>query len=201
MASDEIEHLYEAFSRYGRPRQLEGCPCCTSPTQAEPLVRKPLRTLSGAELEHYALKALTTWGTLDDYKYFIPRILELTDDGNLFCDIEITFDKFQYGDFRDWPANEQEAVRDFIVCAWRETVQPFDTFRADAIICGAARLLEDVTPLLDYADTFAPAFKSAYAAEHSNQTKRKLLNSFWDDSSPNYQRVLSWLYPNPTNAG
>ena len=200
MPRDEIERLYSVFSRYRCPRQIEGCPCCTSPTEAEPLVRKPLRTLSAPELEHYASKALTTWGTLDEYKYFIPRILELTDDGSLLCDTEITLGKFQYGVFHDWPLDEQHAVRDFIFGAWREAVQFSDTYRGDALLCGAASLLDDVTPLLDYADTVAPDFKSVYSAAHSNQTKRKLLNSFWDDGTPNYQRVLSWLYPNATNA-
>lgn len=200
MPRDEIEHLYDVFSRYQCPRRLEGCPCCTSPAVAEPLVRKPLRTLSAPELDHYASKALTTWGTLDDYKYFIPRIVELIDDGSLHWCTEITLGKFQYGGFRDWPVTEQRAVRDFIFGAWRAAVQASDTDRADALLCRAARLLDDVTPLLNYADTSAPEFKSAYAAGHSHQTKRKLLNSFWEVSTQNYQRVLSWLYLTETNA-
>jgi hypothetical protein len=120
----KIERLYQVFSRYGRPRELEGCPCCTEPEEAAPLLRTPLRTIGAPELERYAFKALTTWGAIYDYKYFIPRILELT-------------------------------------------------FEAD--------------------------FKAAYAAEHTNQTKRKLLNSFWDHNTANYERVLSWLYPRKTS--
>lgn len=199
MLREEIGRLYAVFSRYGCPDQLEGCPCCTSSTTARPLVRKPLRALTAPELEHYAFKALTTWGTLNDYKYFIPRILELTEDGSLLCDTEITLRKLDYGGFRTWPADEQQAVRDFIFAAWREAVQSLDTDRADAFLCGAAPALADVAPLLDYADRVAPEFKSAYAAERSNQTKRKLLNSFWDRDTPPYQQVLSWLYPNASS--
>jgi hypothetical protein len=199
MASEKIERLYNIFSRYRCPRQLEGCPCCTSTDETKPLIHKSLRAIAAPELEHYASKALTTWGSLDDYKYFIPRILELTDDGSLLCDTEITLGKFAYGNFRDWPADEQQAIHDFITSAWQDGVRTADLYHADAILCGAAPLLDDVSPLLDYADAFAPEFRFAYAAEHSNQTKRKLLNSFWDDSAPNYQRVLSWLYPNTTN--
>jgi hypothetical protein len=89
MPHAEIERLYQLFSRYKCPRQLEGCPCCTTAEEAQPLVRKPLRTIAAPELEHYASKALTTWGTLDDYKYFLPRILELTECGAapLFADV------------------------------------------------------------------------------------------------------------------
>lgn len=200
MSREEIERLYDVFSRYPRPSGLEGCPCCTSAAEAVPLLRKPLRTLTAPELEHYAFKALTTWGTLDDYKYFIPRILELTDEGSLLCDTEVTLGKFHYGDFRDWPPDEQQAVRDYIFADWGETVQSSDTYRADAVLCGAALLFDDVTPLLDYADGVAPGFKHVYTTGHTNQTKRKLLNSFWDEGTPNYRRVLSWIYPDATNA-
>ncbi|HEY5893200.1 MAG TPA: hypothetical protein VIT91_08225 [Chthoniobacterales bacterium] len=200
MPREEIERLYDVFSRYSRPTQLEGCPCCTSPAEALLLVNKPIRTLTAPELEHYAFKALSTWGTVNDYKYFLPRILELTDSGSLLCDTEILLQKLYYGGFRDWPPDEQQAVRDYIFGVWREALQTLDTSRADALLCGAAPALTDVTPLLDYADAVAPEFKSAYAAEHSNQTKRKLLNSFWDRNTPPYRQVLSWLYPNATNA-
>jgi hypothetical protein len=195
MPRQEIERLYSVLSRYRTPRQLEGCPCCTSPTEGDALIRKPLRTLTAPELEHYAFKALTTWGSIEDYKYFLPRIIELTAEGSLLCDIEITLGKLQYGSFHEWPADEQQAVRDFVVAEWQEAVQSADTDRADAVLCRASSLLEDVSQLLDYADTVAPDFKYAYAIDHSNQTKLKLINSFWEHGTPNYQRVVSWLYP------
>ena len=200
MPREEVERLYNVFARYSRPTQLEGCPCCTSSAESQPLVSKPLRTLTAPELEHYAFKALTTWGTLDDYKYFLPRILELTEDNSLLCDTEITLHKLPYGGFHHWPPDEQQAVRDYIFSAWREAVESSDTYRADAYLCGAAPALGDVTPLLDHADTASPDFKSAYAAEHSDYANRKLLNNFWDRDSPPYQQVLSWLYSNATNA-
>src|SRR6266850_5828880 len=110
MPLEEIDGLYQVFSRYRRPRRLEGCPCCTSPERAKPPLCKPLGEISAPELEHYAFKALTTWGTLADYKYFVPRILELTEDGSLLCDIEVTLGKFSYGKFGDWPADERQAI-------------------------------------------------------------------------------------------
>ena len=198
MPRQEIERLYEVFSRYPCPKHLEGCPCCTSAEAGELLVRTPLRRIPAPDLEHYAFKALSTWGTLDDYKYFIPRILELTEDGSLLCDTEITLGKLPYGNFRDWPSDEQEAIRDVITAVWLEKVRASDLDGADALLCGAARVFDDISWLLDAADTVAPSFKGEYAAECSNQTKRKLLNSFWDRSTPNYERVLSWLYPGTT---
>jgi hypothetical protein len=198
MPRPEIESLYRVFSRYPRPKQLEGCPCCTSPTEGEGLLRKALRALSASELAHYALQALTTWGTLEDFKYFLPRLLELTDDDSLLCDAEITFGKLEYGGFPDWPTAEREAVTNFIIGAWREAMCDSDLDRADSLLCGVSRVLEDVSSLLTIADVVAPEFRFNYMFQRSNQTKRKLLNCFWDDSTPNYQRVLSWLYPTAT---
>ena len=195
MPLQEIEQLYAVFSRYPHPRRVEGCPCCTSPSEAEKLATTPLRSLSPSELEHYAAKALTTWGTLNDYKYFLPRILELTHEGRLLCDLEITFGKLSYGRFSEWPGDEQDAVRAFIARLWQGAVGTDDVFHADSILCGSAAVLDDVTPLLNQADSLNPKFRSLFAAENSNQTKRKLLNSFWDRRSVNYQRVLAWLYP------
>jgi hypothetical protein len=195
MPRKEIERLYQVFSRYSCPTDLEGCPCCTSPAEAQPLLAKPLRALGAPELAHYAFKAMTTWGIVEDYKYFLPRILELDHEGDPACDTEVTLGKFQWADFRDWPAEEQRAVRDFISGAWREAVQSADVDRADALLCGAAMFLDDVTRLLDDADIIAPDFKSAYTVSCTNQTKRKLLNSFWERDTPNYQRVLVWVHP------
>ena len=199
MPPKTIESLYNVFSRHGCPSRLEGCPCCTSPAEAQPLVAKQLRLLTAPELEHYAFKALTTWGTLDDYKYFLPRILELTEDGSLLCDVEVTLRKLDYGGFCDWSPDERLAVHGCVFGVWREAVGALDTDRADAWLCGAAPALADVAAFLDYADAAAPDFKAAYAANHSDQTKRTLLNSFWDRSTPSYQQVLTWLYPKATS--
>ena len=193
---DELTNIYRVFSRYPSPATLEGCPCCTSSAESRVLCAASLHAITVSQLEHFAFKALSTWGTLQDYKYFLPRILELTAEGSLLCDLEVTLGKLTYGGFREWPDDEQGAIRDYIFELWKKCVESSeDDSRADALLCGAAAVLDDVSPLLEYADAVSPAFKSAYLAEHSNPTKRKLLNSFWDSSSANYKRVLGWLYP------
>jgi hypothetical protein len=193
MPTEELERLYQVFSRYGRPVRLEGCPCCTSSAEGQWLISKPLRAVTAEELGHYAFKALSTWATLDDYKYFLPRIFELTEDGSLPCDSEIILGKLHYGGFRDWPTDERQAIRNWIFGVWREAVRTADTDRADSFLCGAAPALEDVSPFLEYADAAAPGFKAAYAAEHGNQVKRKLLNGYWERHTAPYQQVLAWL--------
>jgi len=199
MLREDIERLYCVFSRYQHPAQLEGCPCCTSPAEGRTLISKSLRDITAPELERYAYKALSTWGNVEDYKYFLPRILELTEDGSLICATEVTFQKLHYGDFQDWPQDEQQAVRDHIFASWSLAVHSLDTHRADSILCGAAPALGELTSLLDHADTIAPNFKAAYAGDCSNRTRGKLTNAFWQCDTPSYQQVLSWLYSSGTN--
>lgn len=134
--NDAIERLYGVFSAYPHPRALDGCPCCTSAQMAKPLVTKPLRTLDGQDLERYAFKALTTWGAVEDYKYFLPRIIELSMSGELLWDIEMTLGKLEYGDFPSWPLREREAIEVLIVEAWADAVRKGAVEDADALLCG-----------------------------------------------------------------
>lgn len=142
---------------------------------------------------------MTTWGNESDYLYFLPRILELSDESVFFCDLEITFGKIMMAGFKDWPAKEQNAVRDFISAKLEDTVQATDpdVELTDSILCSASLLLEDITPLLNKLDTIAPQFKFTYAMRCGNLVKRELINNFWSTSNPNYPRVITWMYGAP----
>lgn len=191
--NDAIERLYSVFSAYPHPRVLDGCPCCTSPQMAQPLVTKPLRALNGQDLEQYAFKALTTWGAVDDYKYFLPRIVELSMSGELLWDIEMTLGKLAYGDFPSWSLREREAIEVLIVEAWADAVRRGEVEEADALLCGAAQVM-DPAPLLDLADRTDPEFKTAYRMTCSRPDKRRLSNSYWDRDGERYKTVLDWVY-------
>ena len=87
------DEMYAAFAKYRHPRFLDGCPCCTSTEESASLLNTPLRKVTPARLDRYAFKATTTWGSLDDYRFFLPRIFELTRQGSLLCDLEVTLGK------------------------------------------------------------------------------------------------------------
>lgn len=191
--NDAIEQVYSAFSAYPHPRALDGCPCCTSPEMAKPLVTKPLRSLGAEDLEQYAFKALTTWGTLGDYKYFLPRIIELSMSGDLLWDIEMTLGKLAYGGFASWPLHERQAVESLLVDAWTDAVGNGAVEEADELLCGAAQVM-NTGPLLELADRMDPGFRIAYRSACSRQDKPRLTNVYWDRDSERYRTVLSWVY-------
>jgi hypothetical protein len=191
--NDAIKGVYAAFCTYPHPRALQGCPCCTSGEAARPLVTKPLRALDSRDLEQYAFKALTTWGTVEDYKYFLPRIIELTMSGDLLWDIEMTLGKLAYGEFESWPLNERQAIENLLLDAWTKAVQSLAVEEADELLCGAAQVM-DVASLLELAERIDPEFRTAYRLTCSRGDKRRLTNSYWDRESERYKVVLDWVY-------
>jgi hypothetical protein len=72
-----VAGLYAAFARYKLHHPVTGCPCCTSAEDDRRVQSKPMHQLEAADLERYAFKAVTTLGTVDDLKHFLPRLLEL----------------------------------------------------------------------------------------------------------------------------
>lgn len=119
------ERLYRVFSRYPFPSGMEGCPCCVSGEHLRLLRSKPLRRLGSEELSRYVFKAMTTWGTEDDFKYYLPRIFELYISGWDNTDTFLVLDKLLYGQWQKWPEEEQEAIRDYILNWWRGFAHTF----------------------------------------------------------------------------
>jgi hypothetical protein len=65
---------------------------------------------------------MTTWGTITDFKYLLPRLFELQAQ-KPFIDTEILFGKLQYAYWNQWSMQEQEAIRLFFVSYWHSVLQ------------------------------------------------------------------------------
>ncbi|MCC6724024.1 MAG: hypothetical protein IT258_05900, partial [Saprospiraceae bacterium] len=120
-----IENLYTIFSAYPLKGRLHHCPCgCISEEQEREIYKAPLRQLSYENLGFYATKAMTTWGELNDYKHFLPRIIELYAANEYNGNIDLTdiHNKLKYGDWQNWPAAEQEGIKAAILHKWTERV-------------------------------------------------------------------------------
>lgn len=144
--SDAIEQLYRVFARYPLLDTMRGCPCCVSESAQTSLRAKPLRMLGGDALEHYAFKAMTTWGTTADFKHFLPRILASLTEGRSVLD-SIILGKLDYGEWRSWSAEEQEAIRAFLRAWWAESIAYSGYFDA-ALFVQIVHLLDDIEPML-----------------------------------------------------
>lgn len=107
-----VERIYTVFSAYRfKPDFVSRCSPITPPSIDElAALSKSVRELSEKDLGRLPGKVLTTWGDIEDFKHFLPRIIEtsiLLPDG-LFE--ENFFFKIAYSGFNDWPNEEREVI-------------------------------------------------------------------------------------------
>ncbi|MES2620627.1 MAG: hypothetical protein V4615_07235 [Bacteroidota bacterium] len=119
-----LENLYETFSKYSTVG-IHYCDCgCIDEGDVKKLNSKPLRELEADDLISYHGSALYTWGDVEHYKHYLPRVCELISikrDFNL-----VTLDEFQvkieYAEWTKWPDNEQQAIKDYVIADWIDFV-------------------------------------------------------------------------------
>jgi len=108
-----IVDLYATFARYRRNQHVLGCPCCVTGEEQDRLVEHRLADVPAEALEPFAFAALYTWGTLNDFKHFLPRILELEAEGTLGTDLQVVYGKLVHEEEGPWPDAERRALERF----------------------------------------------------------------------------------------
>lgn len=142
-----IEQLYQCFSRYTIPAHPTGCPCCVADTDYQRLRSKPIRQLTSNDLWPYTLKALNTWGDVDQFRAILPRFLELCADRSSFIDRDLIFGKLRLADWQTWPASEQQLIQTYLWMLWHEALVDPD-YAIDEILSAIAQTELDLEPLL-----------------------------------------------------
>jgi hypothetical protein len=72
-----LQAVYSAFGQNRAPTRITACPCCISADEVEVMTRTRLRDLSAEQLEHYLSAVFLTSGAEEDFRYFLPRLLDL----------------------------------------------------------------------------------------------------------------------------
>ena len=197
-----IEALYHVFGRYPLVQHVEGCSCCVSASDEDRLHIKSLRNITADELHRYAFKAMTTWGTTEDFKHFLPRLFELvtaeesiTDE----IDAEVLFGKLTYAKWLRWPLQEQKAVKDYLDALWLFLLSlPPDVVTLDGFVCAYGQAVDDLAPYLEVWANTTTAFSPRHYFDFLdwNKTelqKRSLGNAFWSRRREQMQQVVEWV--------
>jgi len=119
-----IENLYMVFGKY-TTEGMHYCDCgCINPEDVKKLNSKPLRALEEDDLVRYQGSALYTWGDIEHYKHYLPRILELYSRKREFAlmSLDEIFNKLKYANWMEWVDNEVKAIKDYILQDWIEFV-------------------------------------------------------------------------------
>lgn len=124
------DQLYRAFHRDHPPMEIDFCDHCLAPAQIEPLLRTPLRQLTADNLNRYAWNALSTAGEIDDFKYFLPRLLELFAADNLDFLAATRLLPLLGACSERWLVNERTALEGFLYAWWRSALTTYPSATA-----------------------------------------------------------------------
>ncbi len=100
--------LYRAFSRQTIPEALSYCTYCDD-AEYERSLHAPLATLPRALVSKYLGDAIHHTGTAEDFRYFVPRIIELECESSLMWWF-VFADRLKMADFAAWPEEQRDAV-------------------------------------------------------------------------------------------
>lgn len=181
-----LEAVYREF-REPVPRLIEGCPCCLDTREIDVLLNTPLRELTGEQLWRYVSGVFYTVGSVRDFRYLLPRILDVAiNDPANSTDPEIMLCKIGLAEWQGWPERERAAIID-VVDAWLGHALARDLaahrrgdigWDTDTVLCGAARA---GIPLSRYREAlFEPS--AASVLEDLRERYPDSLSAFWSDA-------------------
>lgn len=200
-----IANLYVVFRSYKRAEHMSACDHCTTDRDHADLHSAPLKQLTGRALSRFLFKAMTTWGTVDDFRHFLPRILELyAFDRTLDVDAEVALGKLTYGQWNNWPSFERDAVSRYLHAYWSYSIGRYPHEPdINSVVCSVVQAIDDVASLLRSwpISTSLPAARhfadfidlsSVNAAKHP-PIPPALSNAFWGARQAQRLQVERWL--------
>jgi hypothetical protein len=120
-----IQKLYSVFSRYPL-KEIKYCSHCITKEENDELMHNNLNQIPTEKINRYIFKAITTWGDINDFKHFIPRIFELfAFDGKDFFHYDTIFDKLKYCGWENWQDNERKAIQEFSLSIWKYNIDSY----------------------------------------------------------------------------
>jgi len=193
-----IQHLYEIFAKYDKPRDFPACQCCLSENEKARLLNGRLKDLSADELSEYAADIFLTVGEVADFKYFLRRILEISvKDEFLWPDPEVVLSKLSKAGWENWSEDERLAVIQLLQDKFNELLNDPASRGSDIDqwVCALGHCVEDLTPYLARMLEASHRDKLlSYVEENlSAYSKNRLSNAFWDSARANEQHVIAWL--------
>jgi hypothetical protein len=194
---EAIEKLYTTFAKYPLRHPVQGCPCCVSESDQKRLASKELRPLDGTDLARFAWKAMTTWGDENDFKHFLPRVLELLSDARELKnlpDLYVIFGKLNY--CKEWSEQEREAITNYLLTLWRWILA--SRHPGDKCYWSASQYLEEI---FDWIDDLAP-FLNIWRDLHTPSLLRHFSDMIryhsWESRLIQNKQVWAWMWEEST---
>lgn len=199
--NDAIAQCYAAFANMPCPRRLTASPLRDGDKILRALTSAPLRELSGEQIGPYSGWAITTVGDGDDYRHFLPRILELSviDPVWLGTEPPVVASRMEMACWRDWPAAQQSAVLRVFHAAFDALVEihPHDAHSVDGWFCGLITLGQSVSLTVERWRCIASPNAGLHMATFINDNATGLhrhgevRGAFWEVVNENARREVT----------
>ncbi|MFD1033245.1 hypothetical protein ACFQ15_01075 [Sphingomonas hankookensis] len=194
-----VERLYAMFAA-PPPSRITGCRCCLDSPKVARLLRTPLRAIDRETLWWYAWKAFLTVGDVADFRYLLPRILDvsLRHPGDA-VDVEIVLGKLRLAGWAQWSDDERAAIIAAIDLLFDQAVATVDdpddgelaVFEVESVLCGAARA--DLDPVR-WLERLSQRLRQSLHARLSGAP-----NGFWEDAPVGLAAAHDWLACRPVD--
>ncbi len=201
-----VSELYRVFKPYRLGDDFTGCDHCISTSDSRHLATIPLRELTVRDLDHYAFKAMTTWGTDRHFKHFLPRLLELATDHFLAFNFpEVLLGKLTYAKWISWPEPERRAIHQFLDGFWLHQLNSPGDFPTDerirTTLGGLAQACDTILPFLELWTQQSAPLPALHLAQLVNDTSDDIMTTgtvkLWGSSSAQCQELVKWLSSQP----
>ena len=192
---DSIQNLYAAFSKIRKPLKIEGCECCMDEQELRRLLSYDVRSVPMDVLAPYASSAILTVGTVDDYLYFLPRILHTyVLDESFWPDVEITARAINSTDLSEWPNERLDALKSFLSNLIRSFLAPQQQHRIDDWMCAIGRMGLPVRSYLSDIQSSKDAVLAYFESNSKVLPAGKLDNAFWELPNTAHEQIVDWFY-------
>ncbi len=195
-----IERLYVVFNDVPKPPVIEGCPCCIERKGVDVLLNTPLRQITPDQLSSYAFSVFNTVGCIEDFLYFLPRILEISaSDMSWSPGPELVAAKMKTAGFHEWQESRKATVVSYYNAVLEIALGPeLSGWEIDSWICALGHIFPDVSVFLERLQKHPQKVVEYYEENSDGLIKGRLTNSFWDEASESaYAQVMAWFKSEP----
>jgi hypothetical protein len=120
-----VQRLYKIFQPYKLRKNFRER-CCFEvihPDDIKMLYTEPLHMLSVKDIEEYLCGAMRDLGNVEDFKYFLPRILDLIQHTDNYLEEYLLTNKvLELAAWKRWKTTEIKAIENYFIAVWKNRV-------------------------------------------------------------------------------
>ncbi|GAB7046008.1 hypothetical protein [Catenuloplanes indicus] len=150
-----IDGLYATFAPVPLPESFSYCGgCCFSAEEARVLLTpRPLREVTAEALRYYRSNLFSMVGGVPDFRYFLPRVLELTAAETMHGrpmagDLEWELRALVSAEWATWAADERAAIDAYLRALWSGVLAGACATPPRDVLAGISAAEPDLAPML-----------------------------------------------------